>query len=75
MINDVITSSRAAQSASATVFLFMGIYILIHYDRDGDKIERSYLLILDNELGMHPMDNGGRMILLEIIEDRPRHTF
>ena len=39
------------------------------YGRKINKIERTDLLILD-DFGMQPLDNGGRMILLEIIEDR-----
>lgn len=39
------------------------------YGREVNKIERSDLLILD-DFGMQPLDTGGRMILLEIIEDR-----
>ena len=39
------------------------------YGREINKIERTDLLILD-DFGMQPLDTGGRMILLEIIEDR-----
>jgi DNA replication protein DnaC len=39
------------------------------YMREITKMERADLLVLD-DFGMQPLDNGARMILLEIIEDR-----
>jgi len=39
------------------------------YGREINKIERADLVILD-DFGMQPLDNGSRMIFLEIIEDR-----
>jgi DNA replication protein DnaC len=39
------------------------------YMREITKMERADLLVLD-DFGMQPLDNGSRMILLEIIEDR-----
>lgn len=39
------------------------------YIREIAKMERADLLVLD-DFGMQPLDNGARMILLEIIEDR-----
>jgi DNA replication protein DnaC len=39
------------------------------YTREIAKMERADLLVLD-DFGMQPLDNGSRMILLEIIEDR-----
>jgi DNA replication protein DnaC len=39
------------------------------YMREIAKMERADLLVLD-DFGMQPLDNGARMILLEIIEDR-----
>ncbi|HXB33318.1 MAG TPA: IS21-like element helper ATPase IstB [Puia sp.] len=39
------------------------------YGREINKIERADLIILD-DFGMQPLDNGSRMIFLEIIEDR-----
>jgi DNA replication protein DnaC len=37
--------------------------------REIAKMERADLLVMD-DFGMQPLDNGSRMILLEIIEDR-----
>jgi len=39
------------------------------YVREIAKMERADLLVMD-DFGMQPLDNGSRMILLEIIEDR-----
>ncbi len=39
------------------------------YSREIIKIEKADLIILD-DFGMQPLDNGNRMIFLEIIEDR-----
>jgi DNA replication protein DnaC len=39
------------------------------YLREISKIERQDLLILD-DFGLQPLDNHGRSVLVEIIEDR-----
>ena len=44
------------------------------YGRKINKIERADQVILD-DFGMQPLDNGSRMILLEIIEDRHGRRF